>query len=149
MNETDKKVRELYDKVQAKKDEIKKAERPNWVTNCAFNFDPRASGVNTMANIQTVSDTSELVRMLGFLAVQKAAYETAAKELEVKSPFKWGGYSYDDWRTDFKTRIAKIKITDKKKELENLEKRLDAILSPELKAQFELEKITAELEKDD
>lgn len=146
MNETDKKVRALYDVVQQKKNEIQSAERPNWVTNCNFNYDPKATGVNTQSNIQTVTDANELVRALGFLKVQKGAFEEAAKELgKAKAKFTWGGYEYDDWKADFLTRINKIELATKKKELAALEARLDSILSPELKAQFEIEAITKEL----
>jgi len=67
--------------------------------------------------------------------------------LGVESPekFTWGGYPVADWIDDIKLRIAKIRIETKKKRLELLESRLAAVISPELKAQMELEAIEQEL----
>ena len=147
MNETDKKVRELFAVVRKKREEIQSAEGSKWVTNCNFNYDPRSSGVHTMSNIATITDSTELIRMLAFLKVQQGAFVEAAKELGKSGvKFVWGGFSYDDWKTDFQTRLTKIEIAAKKKELATLEARLNAILSPELKAQLELEEISALLE---
>lgn len=58
----------------------------------------------------------------------------------------WPGFVYlgspvEDWLADIKARIAKVKIGEKRKKLEDLEKRLNAIVSPELRAQLELEAI--------
>ena len=63
----------------------------------------------------------------------------------VDIPFSWHGYSTEKWKVDIQARIDKIQIEKKKRDLEILEKRLDAILSPELKAEMELEEITKAL----
>ena len=62
--------------------------------------------------------------------------------LGTKYQFKWLGFTFDQWKADIKTRIDKIQISKKKKELEELEVRLDKLISPELKQQMELEEIT-------
>ncbi len=47
---------------------------------------------------------------------------------------------------DIKTRINKIQIVSKRKKLEELEARLNSIISPSLKAEMEVDAIAAELE---
>lgn len=143
MKETDKKTRALFEIVQKKKGEIKAAEKPQWKTNCAFYF---TESPKDPFNLQITTDIGNLVRALAFLYEKEAAYKVAAKDLGVDIPFSWHGYSTEQWKVDIQARIDKIQIEKKKKELEALEKRLDAILSPELKAEMELEAITKELE---
>ena len=143
MKETDKKTRELFAIVQKKKSEIKAAEKPQWKTNCAFYF---TESTKDPFNLQITTDVEALIRALAFLYEKGASFQVAAKDLGVDAPFSWHGYSTETWKVDIQARINKIQIEKKKKELEALEKRLDAILSPELKAEMELESIMKELE---
>ena len=141
--ETDKKVQALIALVNTRREEIKKASKPNWITNCSFRYtEDRADGFN----IQTITDTSKLVHALAFIKTRANSFDEAAAELGVKDTFNWLGYSVEDWTTDFQTRISKVNISKKKKELALLEERLDKIISPELKAQMEIDAITKELE---
>lgn len=145
MENTDKQVMDLYDIVQNKKKEIAKAEKPNWLTNCSFGF---GQDSNVRVNIQTVADPNKMVELLAFLYVQRNAFEEAAKDLGVKATFKWFGFSVEDWKQDFQTRLNKILISKKKQELEVLESRLNSLISPELKRKLELEEITKQLLED-
>jgi len=142
--ETDKKVQALISLVNSRRDEIKKASKPNWVTNCSFRYsEDRAEGFN----VQVESNISKLVHALAFLKTREGAFDEAASELGAdKVKFDWLGSSTEDWTTDFQTRIMKLNISKKKKELALLESRLDKIISPELKAQLEIDAITKELE---
>jgi len=139
---TDKQAQELFEIVQKKKAEIAKIEKPDWKTNCSFRYNKDTSA---QTNLQVCSDVEELVNILGFLCDRKRGFEEAQTILKTTLKFKWLGFSFEDWSTDIKTRIDKIQITNKKKELGLLESRLDKILSPELKAQMELDAITKEL----
>jgi hypothetical protein len=67
--------------------------------------------------------------------------ESAAKELGVDYNFTWLGFTVEEWKDDFQTRVNQISVQEKRKELAELESRLNAIISPELKAQMELEAI--------
>lgn len=145
MKETDTKTKQLFEIVEQKKKEIARAEKPNWETNLAFNYSRDSGNTSQRVNIQIVSDVSELVYILSFLDREKAAWDKAAAELAVKTKFSWHGYTYDQWKADLVARADKIRISEKRKELANLESRLNAILSPELKAQLELEAISKEL----
>ena len=143
-NERDKQVQELFKVVQEKKTAIAKAEKPNWETNCAFRYNKESS---FSTNIQVCSDAEELVVILALLIEKRNSFDEAQKILGTSFGFKWFGFSFENWVSDIKTRIDKIEITKKKKELELLESRLDKLVSPELKTQMELEEITKLLAK--
>jgi hypothetical protein len=144
MNEQDQKIRKLWETAQTKKNEIAKIEKKaSWETNCSFKY---GDGLSDSFNIQTVSDPAVFVAALAFLNNKEESFEAAAKELGVTvSKFKWAGYSVEDWKTDFLSRIAKVTLSTKKKELDTLQKRLDSLISPELRRTLELEEIEKEL----
>lgn len=138
-NKMDKQVQDLITLVKKKKDEISKAERPNYKTNCSFRYNPENP---TNVNIQVCADVNQLASILGFLLTQEQNFNEATNRLGIVAPFTWGGFSLEDWQADLQCRVTKIQITKKKAELELLESRLDKLISPELKAQMELEEIT-------
>ena len=137
-NDRDKLVQELFNVVQEKKAAIAKAEKPNWETNCAFRYNKDSSA---SINLQVCSDGEELVNILGFLIEKKNAFESAQKILGTSFKFKWSGFSFEDWSSDLKTRLDKIEISIKKKELEMLEGRLNGLVSKEMREQLELDEI--------
>lgn len=141
---TDKKTLELIAEIKKRKAEIAKIDRPNWKTNCAF---PYVEGSSSTQNIQVLSSTQELIKIAAFLIEKKARFEEAAKLLGIESPpsFEWNGFSCEDWTEDLKARINKIQISSKRKNLEALESRLNSVISPELKAQMELDAISEAL----
>ena len=143
-NLTDKKVQQLFEVVQKKKEEIKKIEKPNWFTNCSFR--PDADNSSQSLNIQTISDPNVLVLALARLETLKNGAEIAAVDLGVEGyKFLHLGFSFNDWKSDFQTRVAKIQISKKKNELSALETRLNSLISPELRAELELSAIEKEL----
>ena len=85
--------------------------------------------------------------MYAFLMERRDKSESAAKELGVEYNFTWLGFSVDEWKEDFQTRVNQISVQEKRKELAELESRLNAIISPELKSQMELEAIAELLDK--
>jgi hypothetical protein len=128
-------INELQEIVNAKKEEIAKAERPNWKTNCAFRFN---KDLAASINLQVCADEQELVGMVSFLIEKLNSHDKACELLGVESKFTWLGYSFGDWFNDIKTRLTKIQITAKKKELEDYENRLERLISPEAKEEREL-----------
>lgn len=88
------------------------------------------------------ADPRKLVEMLAFLTERESQSEAAAKKLGVKYSFTWLGFKVEEWESDFQTRVDQISIQEKRKELAEIEARLNAIISPELKAQMELEAIS-------
>ena len=138
MKTTDVKIRQLLEKVNQKKQEIKDAERPTWKTNCNFVWQ------GERFNVQT-ADEEQLVAAFGYLLVTASAHELAAEQLSVCIKYRHAGFSLEQWKHDFLVRLSQVKINDKKRELETMEKRLAAIVSPELRAQMELEDIEKSL----
>jgi len=139
---TDKQVLDLINLAKTKKSEIAKAEKPDWKTNCSFGYNPESS---QRTNIQTVADVEVLISILAFLLIQKDGHENASVLLDVPSKFKWMGFTLEDWQADLKSRVNKIQISKKRKELDALEERLNKLISPELRTKIELEEITAGL----
>lgn len=140
MSKADEQVKALFDIVQKKKAEVAKAEKPSWETNCVFHPDPNSSA---SLNIQALTKAKDLVGILAFLLEKQSAFDEANKQLGTNVKFDWGGFTVEQWRSDLKTRIDKIDITTKRKELEALEVRLNALVSPEMRHQMELDEIAA------
>lgn len=141
----DQKTLDLIKEVKARKAEISRAERPNWKTNCSFSWvEGSSSGA---INIHVQTDIRLLISMAAHLHGKAEAYNDAARWLGVENPppFTWNSYPTGEWIDDIKARIDKVLIATKKQKLEALESRLNAVISPELKREMELEAITAEL----
>jgi len=143
-NEQDKQIQDLFKVVQAKKAEIAKAEKPNWETNTSFGYDPESS---SRQNLQVLTKVEDLVRIMAFIIEKEEFHEKANYALGTTVKFNWMGFTVAEWMADIKTRISKIEITKKKSELEKLETRLNAIISPEMRRKMELDEITALLNK--
>ena len=136
-NDADKAVMDLLKKVEVKKEEIKKAKtRPSWKTNCVFGMN---SSTSDRTNIQTVRETRKLIEFYAFLNSQETQLKKAAEELEVDFDGTWLNYSIDDWKEDLKTRIDQLQIDKKEKELEELDARVNKLVSPEQRRAMELE----------
>lgn len=138
-------VLELLKKVEEKKAQIGKAERPSWITNCSFGYNP---DTNTRRNIQVETSLSELVGMHSFLVSREADFAASRKALgltEKEAPFGWLGFTADQWISDIQTRINGLKIKAKKDELAKLEERVNALVSPEQRRAIELEKLVKEI----
>jgi len=146
MAATDKKTLELIAQVKAKKAAIAKAEKPAYKTNLSFSYIEGNKSSATNLNIET--DVRKLICIAAFLTERSATYSmVATKVLGVDKPpeFTWDGYTVDDWIGDLKLKITKIQIVAEKKKLEALEERLNKIISPEKRAELELEAIANEL----
>lgn len=142
---TDQATLKLINEVKRRKEEIARCERANWLTNCAFTYiEGNMSGA---VNLHVQTNVLELINIAAFLREKERAYNEAAKELGVEDPpaFKWCGFPVAEWLEDVKTRINKVQIASKKKKLEALEARLGSIISPELRAEMELQAIASEL----
>jgi hypothetical protein len=133
--------------VKAKRAAIAKAEKPSYKTNCSFSY--IEGNKSSATNIHVETDVKKLILMVAFLSERQVSYHNAAKLLGVENPpdfkFTWDNFTADEWIGDIKARIAKIQISAEKEKLENLEKRLNKIVSPEKRAELELEAIEQEL----
>jgi len=146
---TDQQISDLFNLVRGKQLEITKSERPKWITTCVFSYNPDDTNANSRVNIQTVTDIQKLIDILGLLINKFESYNKAIESLGnikvSKSKFYWMGFTIDDWKLDIVSRINQINIKTKKKELDILSDRLNAIVSPEQRREMELEAIKKEL----
>ncbi len=136
---TDEKVRDIFLDVQEKKMAIEKAEKPCWNTSGQFGYS--ANSAHDRVDVKTVTDVRKIVDMLAFLIDRQEKSNVAASELGVKYAFTWLGFTVEEWKADFQTRVNQISIQEKRKELAEIEYRLNSIISPELRATMELEAI--------
>lgn len=142
MVETDNKALELIAQIKAKKEGIAKAKKkPEYRTNCHFFYN------GDLINIQATSDVVKLINIVGFLIQKKNSYLEAVKFLNLDNPpdFIWQNHSAEDWINDLEIKIKKIQVIAEEKKLESLEERLNRIVSPEKRAELELEAIENEL----
>lgn len=142
VNAADKKVMELVEIVKKRKEEINKAEKPQWNTNMSFGY---TEDTSSRTNLQTVIDLKQLISIVAFLNEKEKSFNEAATELGVEAKFKWLDFSVAEWKADIALRISKIQISKKKKELEVFESKLNGLISPELKRKLDLEALEEEL----
>lgn len=143
MNQEDKKIQALMDKVAEQKAKIERTKRPEYQTNLQFSWDE--STRNTL-NLNTVNDIKIFVQILAFLTSYKERFDNACKRLGVSIEFTHGGYSLEDWEHDIKAKVSNLNIANEKRKLKRLEKQLNALLSPKMKRKLEIEAIAEELE---
>lgn len=137
---------DLIKEVNRRKSEIAQIEKPNWITNCSFSFSE--TSLSDVTNIHVESNVKKLIAMVALLISKRDFHRDAVEVLDLPTEeyvFTWGGFKVNDWISDIKTRINKLQIATKKANLEKLENRLNAIISPELRAKMELEAIASEL----
>ena len=145
MNENDTIIRQLFEKLNSKKVEIQKAERPKWNTNLSFRFDEdKADHVN----IAVITDVKKLVELAAFLIGKENNWKAANTALGLKEPFKWLNRTPKEWFEDFRTRIDQIQISKKKEEFAALEAKLNMLVSPEERRRIEIEEIQKALENE-
>lgn len=140
MAKTDDKVMQLLRIAKEKKDRIATVEKVNWKTNCSFSFNENDS-LNSKMNLHAESNLSTLVKILAHILQQQDFYTQAATKLGVDVQFKYLGFNVSDWQADIENRINRIKILKEKEELQTIETRLNALISPEKRAELELEQL--------
>ena len=129
----DSKIIELFDVVSKRKAEVEETEstiKKSWKTTCSI----KLPWMGTNANIQTAS-----IELLEEITAYLIQVREAKKLLNLNHSIQ--GFEYFSWIEDIQKRIAVIENRSKKSELEQLEKRLNSIVSPEQKRQMELKAI--------
>ena len=143
MSNLDDQLRGLFDKLNARKTKVAELESQiskGWITNLSY----RMMGANTSVNLNTVP-AEGVVDLVADLIMTRNARESAADTLGVKASDKIQGYRFDEWVQDCKKRLAAINIREEKKALDDLENRLNTVLSPEERRRIEVERLMASL----
>lgn len=139
MAKTDAKVQKLIEEVKKRRASISKTEKAVWITNGSFRYFENST--EGSFNLQTVTDEVVLAKALAFLIDREGAFKEACQRLDAECDFIWLGYSVVDWESDFKTRLAKVRLTSEKKKLGALEKQLESLMSDDLKRDIKLAEI--------
>ncbi len=129
--------------LKEKKKEISATEKASWLTHCSFS--ENSNSVDNRVNIQTITDVNKLVDIYGFILTRYSFWIQSCENLKISLPFRWMGYSFLNWESDIKTRISQIGLAEKRKELNILENRLDALITVDQRRVMELEDITKQL----
>lgn len=126
----DKKVLALKDEIEKRRKALKKPVI-DLKTNCKLDF----KGVTYYLN---VSDSIELTRIL----VELNSYVLSAKDLKINlDEVILSNYKINDWISDVSSKLELCKFRQTEKELEDLEKKLDRLLSSEKRTEMALENI--------
>lgn len=134
-------VLQLLKDVAEQKAAIEKAGNPTWETNLMFRFN--ADQASNTININTVTDTRKLVEILGFLIDRESNFEKAKSILGVEGKFTWLGFSLAEWQSDLVTRANIINIQAKRKQLAELDAKLNSLVSKETREELELQALAA------
>lgn len=139
----DAKIKALLAKVDLKRTELGTKPKARWITNGIFKY-PDGNHIN----INTVKEGRALLDALAFLLQNAGTRAAAAEQLGVvdPEPYKHCGYTVDEWREDFRLRLAINNYDRKKKELAALEKKLSALISEGTRTEMELDSIAALLD---
>lgn len=133
-------VKNLLRVVKEKKDAIAKAEKPTWETNCTFS---PTGGVSDRINLNVETDLNVLVGILALLMNKKENFDNAKVVLGVKAEFKHQNFTFEAWMNDIKTRVNKIEISKKRSEVDEIESRLNKLISKEERELIELEALSS------
>jgi len=140
----DERAARLIEIVNQKKAAIAQAEKPTYITNLSFS--PTENGTGDRININTITEPKQFISILAVLREKETAFQLAAEELGITNlQFTWQGYSVEDWKTDLITRLNKVQISKLKDELKVYESKVNALISPEKRAEMELAALEAEL----
>lgn len=137
----DQKIQELFNVVQSRRSALEKDElalKGKWETTCSYPMN------GTFINLQT-ADKSTIRQVAIHIKIQSFFGAQVDKELGIDESSLVNGFTVDAWLSDCKKRMAAINSREKKRELDDLEARLDKIVSPEQRREMELAAIAASL----
>lgn len=141
-NTLDKKISEVIAVVEKQKllvAETEKKSLRNWITTGVV------TSLSAKLHLQTAKEPA-IVSTFAEMLMLESYYSKAASELKSDSKFLIDGFSLEEWKTDFESRLNKIKLKNEKDKLEKLEERLKSIMSEDHKRTRELDQIMRELE---
>lgn len=130
MNKNDNKVLQLKEQIRIKKEKIVSLRKFTPITNMILDVDSKKHNINTM----NLEKSMEMVILLN-------AKFISAKELGLEDVYTVNGYKLYDWICDLKSRIDYLNVRQEENNLEQMEAKLDRLLSEEKKTELELDKI--------
>jgi hypothetical protein len=129
-NLNDAKIKVLQEKIEKQKESMGSRPRAAWITN----------GLACGKNIN-VLERSELVEVFAFLRTTAQGMKESAEILGYDEPIIVHGYPIESWEEDFKNRMNIINWNLKKNQLNQLESKLQKLMSEDARTAKELENI--------
>ena len=130
----DQTINALLKKIEEQTAALGKPIKPAWNTNGVFKF-----GAGEALNINVTNETEKLCYALAELFEHEASFVRASGILGLKKAvYKYNGYTVDEWKEDFMTRIRVIEYNAKKKTLDATKAKLQGMVSEEAKTEAEL-----------
>ena len=142
MSKHDEKVKTMLDVLEKKRKELGTRPSGVLVTNGLLKFTDKDH-----ININAITDIKVAANSLALILENKSAYENACKALGIESEYNYGGYSIEDWITDLKLRVKIIQWNAKQAEFNAISKKLDGLISEDLRTEKELGDIESLLSK--
>lgn len=130
MNKNDNKVLQLKEQIRIKKEKIVSLRKFTPITNMILDIDGKKHNINTM-NLEKSME----------MAILLNAKFISAKELGLEDTYTVNGYKLYDWICDLKSRIDYLNVRQEENNLEQMEAKLDRLLSEEKKTELELDEI--------
>lgn len=141
MAKNDDMIKQLMGKVAAQKESLGTKPKVSWKTNGVFKFNDK-----DYFNLNTISNPEQLVSALAYMLGNQRSLNDAGNRLGVAIPdATYNSYTVYEWEEDFKLRISVLKWEEKKRQLDETEKKLAALVSEEARTEMELEKIAKSL----
>jgi hypothetical protein len=134
INENDKKILELKQKIEAKKKKLGNGKFIP-ITNCSIELDGQRYNIQVLAKEQ-----------LTLLLIKMNMYKMSAVQLEEEdilssSNFSISGYDINSWLSDISSRLEVLSQKDEEKKLKDLETTLHQLLSSDKQTEIKLQNI--------
>lgn len=133
MNKNDEQILKLKEKIESKKEELKKVKRFSPITNCVIDVD----GNDKRTNIQVLSEGQ-----LKLLLIKLNLYRMSAENLGIVD-VSMDGYGLEEWITDVKAKLIDLERKQEEINLRNIESKLVKLLSEDKKTELEISKIAS------
>lgn len=135
---SDAQIQKMLQKVRDAKahvEQLRKQSNQRWITTATF-----MEGKHSSINIQT-ANAEEVTRIVRYLVVNRNVESEVAEILNIPESNTIQGFSYESWFTDCSKRMATLNLASESAKLEELETRVNNLVSPELRRQMELDEL--------
>ena len=147
MSKTDKndeRALKLLTVLKEKKEKVEKLSKPQYQTNMTFYY----PFVNKNVNLHVCNDENTLIEYYTYISSTIIDRTNAKRDLlddEEAEAVILDGFTLEQWRTDFKTKLGVINIRKEKESLKIMEEKINNMISPEKRTELELELMEREL----
>lgn len=137
MAKHDEQVKQLMAQVEIKKSALGARPKAVLTTNGLLKLSDKEH-----VNLNTLNDIEEVIKAYANVLSNFEAMIASASALGVTDyQYKFSGYTLEEWFSDFQFRVYQINWSKKDKELSNLTKKLESLVSEDLKTENELASI--------